>query len=58
MLVQIDRKLSSGPIHAPIGLDLGAETMDEVAMSIVSQLMAERNSRQALPLHGKSKIHA
>lgn len=58
MLVQIDRKLSSGPIHAPIGLDLGAETMDEVAMSIVSQLMAARNSRQALPLHGKSKIHA
>ncbi|MED4906670.1 XdhC family protein [Brevibacillus centrosporus] len=58
MLVQIDRKLSSGPIHAPIGLDLGAETMDEVAMSIVSQLKAERNSRQALPLHGKSKIHA
>lgn len=58
MLLQIDRKLSSGPIHAPIGLDLGAETMDEVAMSIVSQLMAERNSRQALPLHGKSKIHA
>jgi len=58
MLVQIDRGLSSGPIHAPIGLDLGAETMDEVAMSIVSQLMAVRNSRQALPLHGKSKIHA
>lgn len=58
MLSGINCSLTSGPIHAPIGLDLGAETMDEVAMSIVSQLMAVRNSRDALPLHGKSKIHA
>lgn len=57
MLEQIGRSFSSGPIYAPIGLDLGAETMDEVAMSIVSQLMAVRNSRKAEALHGKSKIH-
>ncbi|EST51511.1 xanthine dehydrogenase [Brevibacillus panacihumi W25] len=58
MLVQIGKTFSSGPIHAPVGLDLGAETMDEVALSIVSQLLAMRNGRQAAALHGKSKIHA
>jgi len=58
MLVQLGKTLTSGPIHAPIGLDLGAETMDEVALSIVSQLLAARSNRQAVPLHGKSKIHA
>lgn len=57
MLDQIGHTFSSGPIYAPIGLDLGAETMDEVAMSIVSQLMAVRNSRKGEALHGKTKIH-
>lgn len=58
MLGGIGKSLSSGPIYAPVGLDLGAETMDEVAVSIVSQLMAERSSRKGQPLHGTGKIHA
>ena len=58
ILAGIGKNLSSGPIYAPVGLDLGAETMDEVAVSIVSQLMAERSSRKGQALHGTSKIHA
>jgi xanthine dehydrogenase accessory factor len=57
MLSNIGYNLLSGPIHSPIGLDLGAETMDEVALSIVSELMVIRTGRKPTPLHGKLKIH-
>lgn len=57
MLENIGEKVDSGPIHAPIGLDVGAETIDEVAVSIVSELLAERSARLAKPLHGSEKIH-
>jgi xanthine dehydrogenase accessory factor len=57
MLENIGEEMSSGPIHAPIGLDVGAETIDEVAVSIVSELLAERSARLAKPLHGSEKIH-
>lgn len=58
MLENIDATMESGPIHAPIGLDLGAETIDEVAVSIVSELLAQRSKSGAKPLHGNDKIHA
>ncbi|RID83511.1 XdhC/CoxI family protein [Peribacillus asahii] len=57
MLSNIGRSFSSGPIRSPLGLDLGAETMEEVAISIVSELMAVRSGRNPRPLHGKAKIH-
>ncbi|KPV44574.1 XdhC family protein [Alicyclobacillus ferrooxydans] len=57
MLENIGKQIGSGPIHAPIGLDVGAETIDEVAVSIVSELLAERSARLAKPLHGRDKIH-
>lgn len=57
MLTNIGATLTSGPIHAPVGLDLGAETIEQVAVSIVSELMAVRNGRKAEPLHGRTKIH-
>ena len=57
MLENIGKQIGSGPIHAPIGLDVGAETIDEVAVSIVSELLAERSARLAKPLHGSDKIH-
>ena len=57
MLSNIGYSLSSGPIYSPIGLDLGAESMDEVAVSIVSELMTNRTGRNPIPLNGKLKIH-
>ncbi|WP_201318634.1 XdhC family protein [Paenibacillus sp. EPM92] len=58
MLANIGLPMSEAPIYSPVGLDLGAETIDEVAVSIVSQLMSLRNNRNAAPLHGRAKIHA
>ncbi len=45
------------PIHAPVGLDLGAESPDEVAVSIVSELMARRSGTHGGALHGHDRIH-
>jgi xanthine dehydrogenase accessory factor len=58
MLENIGASLSSGPIHAPIGLDLGAETIEEVAISILSELMMLRSGSRGSPLNGRTKIHA
>jgi xanthine dehydrogenase accessory factor len=58
MLNHIGADMDSGPIHAPVGLDLGAETIDEVAVSIVSELLAVRSARTGAPLHKREKIHS
>lgn len=34
-------------LHAPIGIDIGAETVEEIALSIVAELVAVRRSRSA-----------
>jgi xanthine dehydrogenase accessory factor len=34
-------------IHAPIGLDVGAETPDEIAISIIGEVMAKFSRREA-----------
>ncbi len=57
MLQHIGYDISSGPIYSPIGLDIGAETMHEVAISIISEMMSLRVGRPAQSLHGKPKIH-
>lgn len=44
-------------LYSPVGLDIGAETMDEVAMSIVSELIMVRSQRSGQSLKGKLKIH-
>jgi xanthine dehydrogenase accessory factor len=40
-------------VHAPIGLDIGAQTPEEIAVSIVAELIAERR-RAAGSLHHKT----
>lgn len=36
-----------GKLHGPIGLDVGAETPEEIAMSIVSEILAVHRGREA-----------
>lgn len=43
-------------VHAPIGLDLGAETPEEIAVSIVAQLIQVRHGATAMPLAGKEQV--
>jgi xanthine dehydrogenase accessory factor len=38
-------------VHAPIGLDLGAETPDEIALSIVAEVLMVRKQATGAPLH-------
>ncbi|MFH2113793.1 MAG: selenium-dependent molybdenum cofactor biosynthesis protein YqeB [Spirochaetota bacterium] len=45
---QLDR------IRAPIGLDLGAETPEEIAVSIIAEIMAAVAGRDAAPLSGRN----
>jgi len=39
-------------VHSPVGLSLGAEAPEEVAMSILSELMAWRRGAAGTPLNG------
>ena len=41
-------------VHAPIGLDLGAEGPDEIALSIVAEIQAAARGRAAGSLNGRS----
>jgi len=37
-------------LYAPVGLDLGAETPEEIALSVLSEMLAVRNGRAAVSL--------
>jgi xanthine dehydrogenase accessory factor len=34
-------------VHAPIGLDIGSKTVDEIAVSIAAELVLVRSRRKA-----------
>lgn len=40
-------------IHSPVGLDIGAETPEEIALCIVAEICARRNRRGGMPLREK-----
>lgn len=45
-------------LHAPVGLDLGADTPEEVALSIIAEIKAVLSRRDARPLRERQKpIH-
>jgi xanthine dehydrogenase accessory factor len=43
-------------IHAPVGLELGAETPAEIAVSIAAELVAVRRSAQAASLAARERV--
>lgn len=46
-------------VHSPIGLDIGAETSEEIALSILSEIKAILSGRQGLSLHANTgTIHS
>jgi xanthine dehydrogenase accessory factor len=51
-------QIEEDTISSPIGLDLGAEGPDEIAVSIVSEILAKINNRSAQPLKNRiTPIH-
>ena len=58
MLAEIGVPEAMARIHAPAGLDIGAEGPEEVAHAIVSEILAFTRSRQGGPLRERgSSIH-
>ena len=52
------RRATSTRISAPIGLDLGALTAEETALSIMAEIVAMRHGRDGGRLaHAKGRIH-
>src|SRR5438552_2388545 len=41
-------------VHAPIGLDLGAQTAEETALAILAQMVAVRHGKQGGPMPGSA----
>lgn len=42
-------------VHAPLGIDIGSQTVPEIAVSIVAELVAHRNLGETPPLAGERK---
>jgi xanthine dehydrogenase accessory factor len=43
-------------VRSPIGLDIGAESPDEIAVSILGEIIAERTGSSARPLSAESRV--
>ena len=52
-----DKELARGKVHAPAGLDLGAQTPEEIALSIMSEVVAVRRGGSGRPMTEPGTIH-
>jgi xanthine dehydrogenase accessory factor len=43
-------------IHAPVGLDVGAETPEEIAVAVAAELVMVRRGGSGLPLKGVERV--
>jgi xanthine dehydrogenase accessory factor len=58
MLAQLERSEAIDQLHAPAGLDIGAEGPEEVAHAIISEILAVTRSRGGGPLRDRgAPIH-
>ena len=48
------RELLRTRLHSPIGLDLGSETPEEIALAIVAEIQATRHQRNSRPLRERA----
>ncbi|USG63364.1 XdhC family protein [Brevibacillus ruminantium] len=44
-------------LHNPVGLDIGADSPEEIALSIIAEVVAVRNGHTGHFLRGKERIH-
>jgi len=59
MLTEMNRPEAIGQLHAPAGLDIGAEGPDEVAHAIIAEILAATHGRAGGPLRDRrGPIHA
>ena len=60
LLVELGRRPGADPrIHAPIGLDLGAETPEQIALAIAGELQAVQRRRSGRMLRDRARpLHA
>jgi xanthine/CO dehydrogenase XdhC/CoxF family maturation factor len=55
----LSRLAESSSLHSPMGLDIGAEGPDQVALAVVAEIQAAMNKRQGGPLSERDgSIHA
>jgi CTP:molybdopterin cytidylyltransferase MocA len=59
LLAELGRSPDDPRLHAPIGLDLGAETPEQIAVAIVAEIQAVMHRRPALALRDRARsLHA
>ena len=65
MLAELGRSAEDVPagdrprLHAPVGLDIGAETPEQIAVAVIAEMQSVLSGRNGRPLHERTRpIHA